>query len=303
MGIDARSIEDIWGFSSNVIPNAPLEELLFHPPDSLPPLLLGRGLASQLRVWVGSRVSVLVPAGMLSGFLSGRPLLESYKVAGIYRGAREEYDSGYALADLSHVRKYMADYDESLDRGEYVTGIAVTFSHPDDVDEIILNSPLRDSPYHLLSWKDAHSSLLMALLLEKLAMGAVLFLIVVVAAFSLSGTVMMTVHYQRRQISLLRGLGMPWHDVVKMFVAQGMLMGGVGLIGGMIMGVGFCLLIRELDYVHYLSDILPYYKIPVRFLWADYGVIAVLSLMLTTLASFYPAYLAGKKDPGAGLRY
>ena len=301
MGVDPRNVEDIWGFHQDPLVRPSLEELLFHGEGSLPPVLLGADLAAQLQVLPGEEVRVLAPGGVLSGFLSGKRLFEAYRVVGTFRSMRSEYDEGYLVADLSKVRRYMADYDSSLEEEEYITGVAVTFHDPDQVDELTGNA-LGDE-FSVRSWKDVNHSLLMALLLEKLAMGAVLFLIVVVAAFSLSGTVMMTVHYQRTQISLLRGLGMTWRDVVKMFVAQGIMMGLAGLMVGMVLGIGFCVLLQDIGSMVLLKDLLPYYRIPVRFLWFDYTIIGTMALLLTVLASLYPAFLAGKQDPGAALRY
>lgn len=302
MGVDPRNVEDLWGFGGDSS-GISLEEAFFHSEKGgPPPLLLGRGLAAQLQAMPGDIVYVLAPGGVLAGFLAGKKLFEEYRVVEVFSSAREEYDEGYMLADIAKVRRYMADYDPSLEEEEYVTGVAVTFDDPDAVD-LLTDPKMLGERFRVRSWKDVNSSLLMALLLEKLAMGAVLFLIVVVAAFSLSGTVMMTAHYQRTQISLLRGLGMPWQDVVKMFVAQGMMIGCAGLVGGMVLGLAFCYLLQNLTSAPLLGDFMPYYRIPVRFLWQDYVVIGTISLLLTVIASFYPAFLAGKQDPGAALRY
>ena len=91
------------------------------------------------------------------------------------------------------------------------------------------------------TWKEVNKSLLFALILEKFTMGAVLFLIVLVAAFSISGTVMMTVYYKRHQVSLFRALGMKMGDVLKMFLSHGAVIGGFGVVLGMTVGLGGCL--------------------------------------------------------------
>jgi len=92
--------------------------------------------------------------------------------------------------------------------------------------------------------------LLFALKLEKFAMGSILMLIVVVAAFSISGTMMMTVFHKRMQVSLLRALGMTRADIGKLFMMHGFTIGSVGIFFGLLFGVGICGLIYKLHFIN-----------------------------------------------------
>src|SRR5262249_27411743 len=141
-----------------------------------------------------------------------------YVVVGKFRTGLFNYDAKWAVVSLDEGRKFMPDYDESLDRDEYVTGVAMNVKDPTRiqavVDRVFSHPPPDPQPEPLLkdleppSWEKANKSLLFALKLEKFAMGSILMLIVVVAAFSISGTMMMTVFHKRGQVSLLRSLGM-----------------------------------------------------------------------------------------------
>ena len=134
-------------------------------------------------------------------------------------------------------------------------------------------------------------------------MSAVLFLIVLVAAFSIAGTVMMTVYYKRHQVSLFRALGMKMGDVLKMFLSHGAVIGAVGVALGLFIGLGGCLIIESVGAFPLPKGIYMLKSLPVKYLYLEYVIIALCAFMLTVLASVYPAYMAAKREPGEGLRY
>ncbi|MCY4443531.1 MAG: ABC transporter permease [Proteobacteria bacterium] len=305
LGLDPRSSADIWGIKKEVSSFKSFQELMFSVEGEDPALVMGDQLARRLGAFTGSTVYVLASKASLSGFLHGDKLFQPYRVAGIFHKSKDEYNARYVVTSLKNARRYMDDYDVFLDEEEYVSGVAAVFSDPDMVDEV--NDQTFPDKFTALSWKQENRSLLMALILEKFAMGTVLFLIIVVAVFSLSGAVMMTVYYKRSQISLLRGLGMPWQDVVKIFVAHGMIIGLIGVVVGAVGGLLLCILIKS----GVLNGLLTlfrhggigFHRLPVEFLYKDYAIICLSALVLIILASVYPAYLAGKQHPGKGLRY
>lgn len=297
-GIDPVMSDDIWRFD-HTIKNTPLEKQLSRD-GNIPSLLLGAELAAVLELEVGDVVDVLSSRGSLSGFLSGQKWFHAFRVEGIFHTQQEKYSKEYAVTHLSDARQYMQDYDAYVDEEEYVSGIAIRFAHENDVDRI--SSHALPKIFDTLSWKDVNRSLLFALMLEKFAMGVVLFLIILVAAFSLSGTVMMTVYYKKTQISLLRGLGIPWQDVVKIFIAHGVVIGLAGVISGCIAGLVLCIIIQDVGMIHLPEGIFALQKLPVKFLYRDYIIICLCALALTIIASVYPAYIAGKQDPGDALR-
>lgn len=298
-GLDKNSKGALWGFGAGMVMGS-LDDL--HKASNTPRIILGEDLAFELGVDVGDSVVGLSPSASLSDALGGQELSKTFEVAGVFRTDLSKYDSKYAVMSIPNGRFFMADYDSSLDEENYVSGVAINFKQPQDVD---LYKKKAESFEHLnvTTWKDVNKSLLFALLLEKFTMSAVLFLIVLVAAFSISGTVMMTVYYKRHQISLFRALGMKFGDVLKMFISHGVVIGAVGVVLGLAVGLGGCLLIERVGSIPLPKGIYMLKSLPVKYLYKEYAIISVCAFLLTVIASIYPAYIAANREPGQGLRY
>jgi lipoprotein-releasing system permease protein len=148
-----------------------------------------------------------------------------------------------------------------------------------------------------------NKSLLFALKLEKFTMGSILMLIVLVAAFSISGTMIMTVFHKKGQVSILRSLGMTQGEIARLFLAHGFTIGTVGVAFGLLGGVGICYLIKS-THVFPLPEGIYYLRtLPVKFLPFEYFVICVCAWMFALLASTYPAIAASRQNPSDGVRY
>jgi lipoprotein-releasing system permease protein len=145
--------------------------------------------------------------------------------------------------------------------------------------------------------------LLFALKLEKFAMGSILMLIVVVAAFSISGTMMMTVFHKRGQVSLLRSLGMTKGDIARLYMAHGFAIGTIGIFCGLLMGIALCALIKSFQFIELPAGIYHLKSLPCKWLWADYFVICICAWIFSLAAAAYPSLTAAKQDPSVGLRY
>ena len=312
LGINLENPGDIWGIKQSISFNHNKTQSLhqlFHSMTNISSnqtstsygLMMGSELAMNLGVEIGDKILVLYPQSDLAGFLGGEKFFEEFQVIQIFFSKKSEYDSHYVVTDINSARRYMDDYDSILDQQLFVTGVAINLDNPENVDRINLHN--LPSQLEATTWKQANSSLLGALLLEKIAMGTMLFLIVIVAIFSLSGTVMMTVYYKRTLISLLRGLGMTWKDVVKIFIAQGTLIGIIGIISGLAFGLGLCYLVKEVGIISLPQGIYQLQKLPVKFLFYEYIIICLLAFGLIIIASIYPAMIAGKQNPSDALRY
>jgi lipoprotein-releasing system permease protein len=267
-----------------------------------PGIVLGESLSVELGADIGEEVTILSPQSGIRDALAGSSLSATYVVSGIFRSDLPRFDSKYAVVSLDQGRKFMAEYDESLDRDEFVSGIAVNIKQPEDIDpfaEKISKIPGLDS----LTWKKVNKSLLFALKLEKFTMGSILLLIVLVAAFSISGTMMMTVFHRRSQVALLRSLGMSQKDILKLYLAHGFSIGAVGVLAGIAIGLAACAAIYFFQFIDLPAGVYYQRKLPVRFLPLEYCVIALSAWILTLVAAAYPAFVASSQDPGIGLRY
>ncbi len=268
-----------------------------------PGIVLGDGLAGQLGADVGDEVVVLSPQATSSSALtSGGTITRSYVVVGIFHTGLFNYDAKWAVVRLDEGRKFMADYEPSLDDDEFVTGVGVNHKNPYEIDSYVDKlKPL--AGLQGKTWKDTNSALLFALKLEKYTMGAILMLIVLVAAFSISGTMMMTVFHKKQQISLLRSLGMTQADIGRLYLIQGALIGTVGIILGLLLGLSLCYLLQALRFADLPANLLSLRSLPVKFLPFEYVVICISAWILSILGAFYPALIAARQNPSQGLRY
>lgn len=305
-GIDPQLGGKLWGFFSGKF-DGRLEDLGVESSkqkyeDSLEGLILGDSLAIQLGVSFGDEVFVLSPYASVGDVLSGGQITGHFKVVGIFQTDSAQIDAKYAVVSLKSGRKFLPDYDPSLESEQYVSGMAVSFKEPEHVHN--LTERLKHLPdLQAVTWKETNKSLLFALKLEKFTMSSILLLIVLVAAFSISGTIMMTVFHRRSQIALFRSLGLSQGETAKVFLAIGSFIGTIGTVLGLLVGLGICGLLYYFQFVDLPSGMYYQNKLPVRFLPVEYMVIALCSWLLSILATLYPSVIAARQDPGAGLRY
>ncbi len=313
-GIDPDQKGHNWGFSNSIVEGdiADLKKLhkLKYATDAvgskgLPGIIVGEDLAMQLGADVGDELTVLSPQLNSGTILGGGTISRRFALVGKFRSELFNFDLRWAVTSIDEGRKFLPDYDESLDQERYVTGVAIDFKDPMDIDKysgrIKNRSDVKD--IKTLTWQEVNKSLLFALKLEKFAMGSILMLIVLVAAFSISGTMMMMVFHKRNEICCLRSLGMSKKDVTRLFLTHGAVIGVLGIVFGFIVGLGLCTLIYFRHDISLPEGVYVLKALPVRFLPVEYLVIAAAALLLIIVSAIYPAVTAARQDPGTGLRY
>jgi lipoprotein-releasing system permease protein len=262
-------------------------------------IILGRRLAERLSAWEREPVTMVSPAG--SGF---NPALGAYvpkwwtfEVAGHFETGMYEYDNGYIL-----MPREVAQQFQGLDSA--VSGLEVRLVDAWDAQRV--GEELVEKlgyPYRTLDWQQQNRSLFSALQLEKLAMGTILLLIVVVAAFNIVSTLTMLVRDKTREIGILRAMGLPARLVRRVFVLQGAVIGIVGTLLGTALGVLVARLVDsgriiELDPSVYFIDHLPVQVDPL-----DLLIIVAASISVAVLATVYPARQAAGLHPVDAIRY
>jgi lipoprotein-releasing system permease protein len=268
---------------------------------STPGIALGVDLARNLGVGVGDEIVIHSPTANSQTVLAGGAIAKSFVVAAIFETQIFNFDLKWAVVSLDNARLFMADYDPSLQEQHYVSGIAVNVKDPYRIDEFVKRLSLPE--LETKTWKQTNSALLFALQLEKFTMGAILMLIVLVAAFSISGTLMMMVFHKKRQISVLRSIGMTRKGILKTYLLQGLAIGGVGVILGFVIGIGVCVGLYNMRVAGVSADLYYIASLPVKFLPWDYLIIGLASLLLTLIGALYPALIASNQNPSQGLRY
>ena len=261
-----------------------------------PTIILGEELyARTLRVFPGSLVDVVCPLCKM-GPSGPMPGLKQFRVAGHFYSGMYEFDSKLAYVSLAASQAFLRMPDE-------VTGIDVRTDNPDHAPHIAaaIQSAL-GSGYEARSWEELNKGLFMALRLEKIAMFVVLTFIALVASFSIVSTLIMMATEKAREIAILKAMGAEDGAVERVFVAEGLYIGLIGLLAGVTTGVVGCLLIERYG-LPLPTDIYYITRLPVVMRTAEIAIVAASALGLCFLATVYPAYLAARMRPIDGLRY
>lgn len=262
----------------------------------VPTILLGEELyARTLRVFQGSRIDVVCPLCKL-GPSGPMPGMKTFKVAGHFYSGMYEFDSKLAYVSLDEAQKFLGMPGE-------VTGIDVRTANPENAPQVAnaIASALGKG-YDVRSWEELNKGLFMALRLEKIAMFVALTFILLVASFSIVSTLIMMATEKAREIAILKAMGAGDGGIQRVFVAEGIYIGLIGLAVGVSSGVVTCLLMQKYGLplptdVYYIS------KLPVVMRPSEILEVAASALGLCCLATVYPALLAARMRPADGLRY
>ncbi len=266
-------------------------------------VVLGGELARSLGVRSGDKVTVILPGGQVTpaGIV---PRLRSLTVVGTFDAGHYEYDSGLALVALEDAAK--------LFRVDGPTGVQLRLKDLDRAPRVA--AELADSlgPQVLVrDWTSTNRNWFSAVQVEKRLMSIILTLIIMVAAFNLVSTLVMTVTDKRADIAILRTLGATPRSVMGIFMVQGAASGIIGTLAGVLLGllVAFNIdvivpAIERLLHVSFLpSSVYLISRMPSDPQQADIVPIALISLLLAFLATLYPSWSASRLQPAEALRY
>jgi lipoprotein-releasing system permease protein len=262
-------------------------------------VVLGRRLADRLNAIVADSVELISLGAAKVSPVTGTftPYIRKYEVSGIFETGMYEYDQSYVIMALDAAQ-------ELAQLGTAVTGIEVKTAdrwRAPGVARAISDS--LGFPYRTEDWQQQNSSLFQALRLEKLGMTVILLLIVLVAAFNIVSTLTMVVTDKTREIGILKAMGMPARSIKRIFFAQGVVIGLVGTVTGLVIGLVAAILVDRyrlipLDPSVYFIDHLP---VETRLL--DVALIVAASLTIAALATVYPARQASRLFPVEAIRH
>ncbi|MEX0906929.1 MAG: ABC transporter permease [Gemmatimonadota bacterium] len=267
-------------------------------PGALPGVLVGRQLAARLALLPGDTVFVgTIENVSVTALGDLMPELQQFEVKGTVSTGMYEYDNLNLYARLEDVQNL-------LDLPPDTVGmLAINITDPWNAREAATR--IRDElgyGYRVDNWINMHASLFSALRLEKLAMAVILSLIIIVAAFNIVSMLTMVVADKRREIGILKSMGMTDGSVLRIFMLQGVTIGAIGTFIG---GVGGLILITLLDryeFVELPGDVYFLDTLPVALNPFDVLLIALLSVLIAFGATIYPALQAARLQPVEAIR-
>jgi ABC-type lipoprotein release transport system permease subunit len=300
----------------------------------LDPILIGRELANELAVGVGTRVQLITPVGRLTP--AGRvPGILAAKVGGVFYSGMYEYDRKNVYAPLSVAQAFLRTSDR-------ISGIEVKLDDIEQVDagQLAVEAELRrlgrstpplqrtvrqlinaisdetlraevaarhgvdleETELIVESWKELNRNLFSAMFLEKIAMFVALLFVVLVASFGILASNLMSVLEKSKEIAILKAMGGPDQLIQRVFVSEGLCLGLLGALGGISMGLGLCFALDRFGFpfnenVYYIE------RLPVVINPFEVAVVGVAALVIVFLSSLYPARVASRMRPVDGLRH
>ena len=234
-------------------------------------IVLGKLVASRYNAWPGDKINLISIAGIKPNAVTGGfvPRVFQFEVTGIVETGMYEYDNAYVYIALDKAQEFAA----------------------------------LGWPYRTVDWQEQNRSLFQALKLEKLGMGVILLLIVMVAAFNIVSTLTMVVADKTREIGILKAMGLPARSIRRVFLVQGIVIGLVGTALGLLVGFGGAWALEKYKFIPldpsvYFIDHLPVATQPLDVAW-----IVLASVVTAALATLYPAIQASRLYPIDAIRH
>ncbi|MDX6751050.1 lipoprotein-releasing ABC transporter permease subunit [Geminicoccaceae bacterium 1502E] len=267
-------------------------------------VMIGSRMAARMGLRLGSRLTLVSPQGAATAF-GTVPRVKGFEVAAIYEVGMYEYDNSFVYIPLADAQAY-------FQLGERVSAVEVMVRSPEQIGAWTtrLRAELGQGQ-RLVDWQQLNSHFFAALQVERNVMFLILTLIIVVAAFNIITGITMLVRSKSRDIAILRTMGATQGAVMRIFFLSGASIGVLGTLLGLGLGLAFAL---NVDTIRlwlealtgaelWSAEIRFLSQLPARVEMGDVGRVVGMGLVLSFLATIYPAWRAARVDPVEALRY
>ena len=285
-GIDEQSADDIYGINKSIL----FGKFDLSKNGKFPKVIIGLQLADRLQTLPGDTITIISPAGVEKALTQfTMPNTKRFIVSGIYSSDNNDYDASYIFSSLKECQ-------DLLGYSKNIQGFEIKLNNIDESFDVKekLSSELNKNLYSVNTWYDFHKDLYSVMQIERWTAYIILSLIIAVATFNILGSLSMSVIEKKRDIGVLRSMGAGEKSILKIFMFEGLLIGTIGTLAGILIGYLVCYLqlkfnIYPLDPTQYKIDTLP-----VELRLSDFFYISGASMLLSFLASLYPAKKAVK---------
>jgi lipoprotein-releasing system permease protein len=259
-------------------------------------MIVGRELARTVGLRVGDIATIISPQGHLTP-VGLAPRYRDFRVAGIFESGLGDYDAAWAYISLEAAQR-LAGKEGVADL------IQMKVTDVDRVKEIGRSVvDVAGADYTVQDWQDLNAPIYTALSYEKFLSGIALLIVIGIAALNIITVLVMIVMDKQRDIAILKSMGATNRSIMYLFMIQGLMIGVVGMVFGIIAGACFTYLadarqLIKLPAGAYALDYLPFHATAF-----DIIVVAAVTVAISFLSTVYPAYSAARLDPVEGLRY
>ena len=296
-GVDPQAEESVTSTSRHMVSGT--FDVAPRPGERYPRLVMGYLMADRLRAFPGDTVTITTPeaASYASSVGAHVPKFARFIIAGAFKTGLFEYDSKFVYTSLPALQEYLGLADVAY-------GVSVDVSDiyaARDIADVVLER--LDSSVFATTWIELNASLFSALKLEKTAMFVILTLIVLVAAFNIISTLIMNVTDKTKEIGILRSMGMQAASILRIFMVQGLVIGLAGTALGAAGGLAAAGLLGRYKFISLPADIYFIDTLPVSIDETSLASILAASVLISFLATLYPAYQASRLLPVEAIRY
>lgn len=292
-GLDEKNMDSVLNIKSRVVRGVYSLGVMSQ---NLPAAFIGKEIANKLGVEAGQAFTVVIPQPSKikrSGF---DPIVQKFYAAAILDLGKFEYNERVVITSLATL--------QSLLKENTITGYNIRLQNKEQSKEVAsrITSKL-GFPYWTKDWYDQSRNLFEAIQIEKAVLFFVLLTIVIAASFHVSSALFVSIMRRYADISILKALGANRLFLLRVFSLQGLLVGVIGTLSGVLLGLLLCYLVMHLPWFAIPADVYKIDRLPIELRFSDMIYTVLASSAVCFLATLLPAWRGAGQNPVEGLRY